>query len=74
MEQKVKEILANVLKIDINKITDESSAENTPNWDSLRQMNIIIALEEEYEIEFSDDEIFELSSLKNIIKILNSKI
>lgn len=74
MEQKIKEILANVLKIDVNKITDESSAENTPNWDSLRQMNIIIALEEEYEIEFSDDEIFELSSFKNIVKILNSKI
>ena len=57
MKKKIKETIANILELDIDRLNDESSPETIEKWDSLKHMNIIIALEEEFNIEFLDEEI-----------------
>tara|TARA_B100000787_G_scaffold165136_1_gene148664 strand:- start:1082 stop:1303 length:222 start_codon:yes stop_codon:yes gene_type:complete len=73
MEDRVKKVMSDVFNIDIKSINDGSSPDNIENWDSLKHMNLIIALEEELEIEFSDEEIGDSMNYALIVNILNSK-
>jgi acyl carrier protein len=73
MEDRIKKVMSNVLNVDVSLINNESSPDNIENWDSLKHMNLIIALEEEFEIEFDDDEIVDSMSYATILNILNSK-
>jgi len=68
MEDRIKKVMRDVFNIDIASIGSESSPDNIENWDSLKHMNLIVALEEEFDIEFDDDDIenslnFQLISL-----------
>ena len=71
MEDKIKEVLAAVLDIPKEQIDENSSPEVHENWDSLRHMNLVVALEEEFEIDFNDDQIVAMKSFKDIINIVH---
>lgn len=73
MKEKIKGIMAAVFEINAADIKDSDDSTTIPNWDSLNQMNLILALEEEFNVRFEDDEIVELTSLKAIENSLNSK-
>lgn len=64
--------MANIFGIDGNLINNNSSPDNIDNWDSLKHMSLIVALEEEFEIEFSDDEIFNTMSYSLIVDVLET--
>ena len=65
--------MSDVFNIDVSLINNESSPDNIENWDSLKHMNLIIALEEEFEIEFDDEEIVDSMNYALILNILKSK-
>jgi acyl carrier protein len=65
--------MSSILKVDIDEINMQTSMDNISNWDSLKQMNLIIALEREFDIELSDDEINELTSVEIILETLEEK-
>lgn len=64
MEDKIRKIMADLLGVDPKKITDETSPDNLEAWDSLKQMSLVVSLEEEFGIEFTDDQIAEMMSFK----------
>jgi acyl carrier protein len=66
LEQRLKVILAAVLKVEIQAITPETSQEQFPNWDSLTQLRLIAALEETFSLEFNDEQMFTLTSYQTI--------
>jgi len=71
MRNKVIELLTKVLKVGIS---DESSSETMPEWDSLAHMRIVVMIEDSFDIEVEDEMLPKLNSLVSIIKYLESKI
>ena len=66
---KVIKVLADLLPLET---IDESSAmENTPSWDSLTHMNLMIGLTESFLVDFSPLDIAEATSIKSIVDLLN---
>ena len=53
MKNRIIKVMANVFNIDANIITYDSSPDNIETWDSLKHMNLIVALEEEFCVEFA---------------------
>ena len=70
----IKSIMASVFNIKKSKIKDDSSPDSIEFWDSLKHMDLILALEEEFKINFSYEEIGEMINFKIINLILNQKI
>jgi len=68
-EKKLKEVLSKVFKVGLEMIDEDASPDTVENWDSLRHMNLVLALEEEFAIEFTDDQVVEILSYK-LIKIV----
>ena len=73
METRIKQVMSDVFNIDVETIGNNSSPDNIEEWDSLMHMNLIVALEEEFEIEFDDDEIVVSMNYALIVIILKSK-
>ena len=73
MESRVKKVIAEILDIEISSINDNTSPETIESWDSLKQMNIIVALEEEFDIEFSDEDIIEMLNFRLICEAIKEK-
>ena len=71
MENKIKERIKNVMsavfELPVEQIKDDSSPDTIESWDSLKHMNLVVALEEEFGFEFADEEIVEMMNY-NIIQ------
>lgn len=63
MIDKLIETFATVLKVDPTSLTDESSPENTPRWDSLRAVELATAIEETFNVELTTTDILRIRSL-----------
>ena len=74
LENRIKNVMSAVFEIPAIKIGKESSPDNIESWDSLKHMNIVVALEEEFNVQFTDDEIIELISMKLIMVIIREKL
>jgi len=74
MENKIKEILAAVFNENIENINEDASQDTIEGWDSLNHMNLVVMLEEEFEIEFTDDEISELLNFGLVKHIVQQKL
>lgn len=70
IEDKIKKLMSIVFEINLDEISDNFSQINSKDWDSLRHLNLIVALEEEFDIFFTDNEITSLNSYKEIIDIV----
>jgi len=58
--------MARVFEVPPGALPDQASPQTVAQWDSLRHMNLILALEGEFKIEFTDQEIPEIFSLQRI--------
>jgi acyl carrier protein len=74
MDDKIKNIMAVVFEIPVELINDESSPDTIESWDSIKQMYLVTVIEEEFELEFSDDEIVEMMNMKLIKQIIDDKL
>ena len=72
-EESIKNVMSAVFEIPEEQIKDDSSPDTIESWDSLKHMNLIVALEEEFEVEFTDDEILEMMNYALIESIIIGK-
>ncbi|HVJ42753.1 MAG TPA: acyl carrier protein [Dongiaceae bacterium] len=63
---RIRTVMADVFGIDAGSISEDASQGTIEQWDSLRHMNLILALEEEFEVRFPEDQIDQLASFKLI--------
>ena len=73
-EKKLIKILSQVLKVKESKINKKTNHNDIESWDSLQQLNLISALEVEFDIEISVEEASEMLSYKIISQIIKEKI
>jgi acyl carrier protein len=68
---KIKQVMSAVLEIPVESIADDASSDNIENWDSLRHLNLILALEEEFGVSIPDEEVGNLVNYKLIELVIN---
>ena len=73
MKNSVFKIISQVMNVPLEQLNEDSSPDTVDNWDSLKHMNLVLALEEEFGVTFSDEEIVELLSVEIIIETLKEK-
>lgn len=67
IESRVKEIIARVLNVPLDKVTNDLSSGDIPEWDSVGNLAIISTIEQEMEVEFPLEDLFDLTSVQTII-------
>lgn len=75
MSDTVKQIMAQVLQVDIASIDISTSTHSVESWDSLKHMQLILALEDEFGIQFPDElipDLLDYTSIKDAVGTLKS--
>jgi acyl carrier protein len=68
---RIKQVMSVVFEVPLGLILEDSSTDNIENWDSLRHLNLILALEEEFDVSIPDEEVGNLVNYKLIELIIN---
>ncbi len=66
----LEEVVGSVLGVSPQSLSDDSSSENVQEWDSLRQLSILLALESAYGITITADQALDMNSIAAIRALL----
>ena len=73
MLEKMKEIIADQLGVSEDEVTLEASFKEGLDADSLDLFELVMALEEEYDVEIPSDDLAELNTVGDVINYLKDK-
>lgn len=73
MLDQIRGIAADVLSVPLEAVSAQSSPENLENWDSVHHLNLVLALEERFSLEFSPEEIDQMHDIGKIASLISSK-
>ena len=73
MLEKMKEIIADQLGVSEDEVTLEASFKEDLDTDSLDLFELVMALEEEYDVEIPSDDLAELNTVGDVINYLKDK-
>ena len=72
VNERVKGIVAEQLGIGIDEINNESSSIDDLGADSLDTVELVMALEEEFDVEISDEQAENISTVQSAIDYINN--
>jgi len=70
----LKEVLVDKLKVEADTITEDANLFEDLGLDSIDLMTVVMAVEERFSIEVSDEELEEVSTLGQAADILSTKV
>ena len=70
MKKRIFELVSQIMDIPQENVTIESSNLNVAGWDSLNHLTLVITIEEEFNVEFSDEQIIGMTNVAFIISAL----
>jgi acyl carrier protein len=73
VEEKVKEIIVDQLGVDEKQVLSEASFIDDLGADSLDTVELVMALEEEFDIEIPDDEAEKIATVQDATNYINSR-
>jgi acyl carrier protein len=74
MKNEIKKIMAAVFMTGEKNIADDIRQGDFEKWDSLQHLNLVVALEEQYQVTFEPAEIMDMTDLGKIILYLEKKL
>lgn len=66
LDSKILEVMSYVFEVPVSELNEDSSQDTLESWDSVKHLNLIVALEEEFGIEIPIEEVGHLISFKLI--------
>ena len=73
MLEKMKEIIADQLSVDADSITEASSFKEDLGADSLDVVDLVMALEDEFDVEIPEDQVENIKTVGDIVKFIEDK-
>ena len=73
MPDKLFKVVSRIMGVPAHEIVSDSSPKTIAYWDSMKHIKLILAVEEEFNVTFSDEEIANIQSVGNLIDILAQK-
>lgn len=70
--EKVKEIIANQLSVDVKKLTEKTNIAEELGADSLDVVEILMALEEEFNVSIPDEAIPNIKTIKDVVDFIDN--
>ncbi len=66
IDERIKDVMAGVFGIDTSTINEESSQDNIEQWDSIKTLDLIVSLEEEFGVSIPLEEVGNMTNFKYI--------
>ena len=70
LEARIKSVIAAVFGLEPNRIDANASPDTVAKWDSHGHLNLVLALEQEFGVQFTDTQIYEMVNFELIVLTL----
>jgi len=74
IKERLQEIFRDIFDDEELEIREEMSAKDIEDWDSLAQINLIIAIEKEFGVKFNLEEVSKLKNIGEMLELINLKL
>ena len=74
ISKEFKSVILKELNLDDFEINDETTADQVPGWDSLNHLNVILAIEEAFNVHFSSYDILKCNNIGNLYNLVQNKL
>lgn len=74
VRHKVLSIAADVLSVSPNLLSDQSSSKTVESWDSICHLNLILALEDSFALQFAPEEMEQMETIGQIASLVEAKL
>ena len=74
IKSEVQEIFRDIFDEEELIITDETTADDIEDWDSLAQMNLVVAIEKHFKIRFKVEEIVSLHNVGEMLELIEQRV
>ena len=74
INDRIKSTMSSILEVPAEHLNEDSSKDNVEGWDSLKHMNLLLALEEEFKITIPDEDAANITSFKLIHLIVKDQV
>ena len=71
---RVRAIAVDVFGVSTAEITPQSAPETIANWDSVQHLNLLLALEEAFNVQFEPEEMDGMHDIEQILAVLDAKL
>jgi acyl carrier protein len=73
MPDRVIKVFSEILRLPAERLGDETSPDNTPEWDSMATMNLVLGIEDEFDVRLSSREILAMRTIAIVKRVLREK-
>jgi len=70
----LKRVILTALALDDWDIGDDTVASQVPGWDSLNHVNVILAVEQHFNVRFKGAEVLRLKKIGDLQRLVDSKL
>ena len=74
MEERIRQIAASVLRVSPARLDAAASPDTIETWDSLRHLNLVLALEEDFDLRFTVEDVGRMRTLGEMVKLIQSRL
>jgi len=74
MKNRIKDLMAGILKVDISVLGDDLEIGDIQEWDSMHHVMIITGIEKEFGIKFQREELIDLETVADIVTLVEGKM
>lgn len=73
IEQRIKQIMADIFHLDPTRIDEQTAMDNTEAWDSANHISLVLTLEDEFAISFDVAEIEAMTSFFDVVQAVAAR-
>jgi acyl carrier protein len=73
VRDRVYRLVASVLGVPASTLDDNTSPDTVPTWDSMQHLQLVLALEEEFDVRFEVEEIEAMQRVGVIMSVLEAR-
>lgn len=74
IEIRVRQVAADVFGVPLEEVTPQTSPQTIGSWESVQHLNLVLALEQELQTRIDLEEIGQIQSIGDAIKLVRDKV
>ena len=73
MEERIRQIAASILRVSMARLDAAASPDTIETWDSLQHLNLILALEEAFDLRFTVEDVGRMRTMGEVVRLVQSR-
>ena len=70
----VRRLAADILKLTVEEVAATATRDTLPAWDSIAHVNLVLAVEQHFDVQFLPEEMLEMLSIELVAMLVDEKL